>query len=119
MGNSVRAKLKTVNLEAGMPTSDQAVRRLTYEINQSKMMGYTALKLIHGYGSSGVGGRIRTEVRQYLERQLRLKKIKMYEFGENFSIFSANTRAALSACPELRNDSDLERHNNGVTFVIL
>lgn len=82
-------------------------------------MGSGALKLIHGYGSSGVGGKIRVEVRQYLERQLRLKKIKLYECGEDFSIFSANTRALLSAYPELRKDSDLERHNNGVTFVIL
>jgi hypothetical protein len=112
-------KVKTVNLEAGMPTADQAVRRLTYELTNCKMMGYDALKLIHGYGSSGVGGRIRTEVRQYLQRQLRAKKIKGYVTGEDFSIFSTEARAALSACPELRKDSDLERHNNGVTFVII
>lgn len=119
MSKSASTGLKTINLEAGMPTSDQAVRRLTFELNSAKSMGYVVLKAIHGYGSSGVGGKIRVEVRSYLERQRNLKKIKLYEFGENFSIFSANTRAILSACPELRKDSDLDRHNNGVTFILL
>ena len=79
------AGYKTVNLEAGMPTSDQAVRRLTAEMATSRR-SYAALKLIHGYGSSGTGGR---------------------------------TRARLAACPELRKEPDLERHNNGVTYILL
>ena len=44
-----------------MPYTDQAIQRLTLEIRQSRKMGCTVLKIIHGYGSSGKGGKIRTE----------------------------------------------------------
>ena len=111
--------VREVNLESGMPYVDEAIRRLTYEINNSKRIGYSVLKVIHGYGSSGTGGRIRVESRCYLERIQRQNKIKLFEAGEDFSIFSEKTRNILSACPSLRKDRDLERHNNGVTFVLL
>ena len=39
--------------------------------------------------------------------------------GEFFSIFDSDTLAAFQRCPTLRRDRDLERHNNGVTFVLL
>ena len=39
--------------------------------------------------------------------------------GESFSIFDSDTLAAFQRCPTLRRDRDLERHNNGVTFVLL
>jgi len=110
---------RTVNLEAGMPTADLAVRRLTYEIASTRGMGFDGLKIIHGYGSSGKGGRIRVEARGYLARQLSLKKIKAFVPGEEFSIFDEGARKILAACPDLRKDNDLDRSNNGVTFILL
>ena len=49
--------LKTVNLEEGMPLVDAAIRRATFELKSGRRMGLTAIKFIHGYGSSGNGGR--------------------------------------------------------------
>ncbi|MDR0382197.1 MAG: hypothetical protein LBH86_09450 [Oscillospiraceae bacterium] len=115
----MRSGLKTVNLEEGHPTSDAAIRRLTHEIHAARGLEYAALKLIHGYGSTGAGGRIRVEARAYLERQLRKRQIRAVVTGEQFSIFDEATRAAFALCGDLRRDTDLERHNNGVTFVIL
>lgn len=111
--------LKTVNLEEGRPTSDAAVRRLTYELHAARRLGYAALKLIHGYGSSGPGGRIRVEARAYLNRLLAKGELRAVVTGEQFSIFDEATRAAFDLCGELRRDPDLDRHNNGVTFVAL
>ncbi|MDL2288528.1 hypothetical protein LJC32_04000 [Oscillospiraceae bacterium OttesenSCG-928-F05] len=111
--------VKTVNLEEGRPTADAAVKRLTFELRSSEKLGFSGLKLIHGYGSSGTGGRIRIEARGYLERQLRAGKIRCFVTGEQFSIFDETTRSLLALCPEFRGDHDLERHNNGVTFVAL
>lgn len=116
---SSSGKLREVNLEQGMPLVDAAIKRLTFEIVQSKRLGYSALKIIHGYGSSGTGGRIRIESRAYLSRLLNRREIKGFVTGEDFSIFSEATRAAFAACGDLRRDHDLERHNNGVTFIIL
>ncbi|MCL2747166.1 MAG: hypothetical protein FWE59_00730 [Oscillospiraceae bacterium] len=112
-------EVRHVNLEAGYPTADAAVKRLTYELHTSRHLGYKAVKLIHGYGSSGPGGRIRVEARAYLARLLRRRQLAMILTGEQFSIFDQATRDAFALCGELRRDSDLDRHNNGVTFVIL
>ena len=111
--------LREINLETGMPTVDVAVRRLTFEWNRSKAMGVGVLKIIHGYGSSGTGGRIRVEVRAYLDRLKKRREIKDYITGETFSIFHDGTRQAFLQCSALRKDRDLERHNNGVTFIVL
>ena len=52
--------LKTVNLEEGMPLVDAAIRRATFELKSGRRMGLTAIKFIHGYGSSGNGGKTRS-----------------------------------------------------------
>ena len=67
-GGKTKALLREVNLEAGKPLVDQAIKRLTFELSHSRALGCTVLKIIHGYGSSGTGGRIRTESRKYLSR---------------------------------------------------
>ncbi len=115
----VSGALREINLELGMPLVDAAMRRLTYELNTSKSGSVAVLKIIHGYGSSGTGGKIRVEARAYLARLKRKGQIKDYIPGEEFSIFSEATRAAFLKCDELRKDRDLERHNNGVTFILL
>ena len=112
-------ELREVNLEHGLPTVDQAIRQLTFEIHRSRSLGFRALKIIHGYGSSGTGGRIRVESRKYLGRLKTRGEIADFIAGEEFSIFHAGTLAAFRRCDALRRDPDLERHNNGVTFVLL
>lgn len=112
-------ELREVNLERGMPLVDQAIRQLTFELHRSRAMGCAVLKIIHGYGSSGTGGRIRVEARAYLERLKRKGEIAGFIPGEEFSIFHPETLAAFRRCGALRQDRDLERHNNGVTFILL
>jgi hypothetical protein len=110
---------KEVNIKSDMPTTDLAVRRVTYNLRNAKTLGTSAIKFIHGYGSSGTGGRIRVEIRRYLAEQKRRGLIRDYIPGEEFTIFSDATRRAFELCPELRRDTDLERHNNGVTIVLI
>ena len=113
------SRLREVNLELGMPFADQAIKRLTFEIHHSRAMACTVLKIIHGYGSSGKGGKIRTESRKYLTRLKRQGEIRDFVKGEQFSIFEEATRQAFARCEELRRDHDLDRYNNGVTFILL
>lgn len=113
------SKLRQVDLERGMPRVEQAIKQLTFEIHHSRAQGCTALKIIHGYGSSGTGGRIRVEARAYLSRLKSKGEIKDLIPGEDFSIFNAATLDAFRRCGELRKDSDLERHNNGITIILL
>ena len=111
--------VKEVNIKSDMPTADNAVRRITYNLRNSKMLGTKVLKIIHGYGSTGTGGRIRVEARRYLAEQKRKGLMKDFIPGEDFSIFDAATRSAFQVCDDLRRDPDLDRHNNGITIVIL
>lgn len=112
-------ELREVNLERGMPRADQAIRQLTFELHHSRSLGFRALKIIHGYGSTGAGGRIRLESRKYLARLKSRGEIADFIPGEEFSIFHAGTLAAFRRCGALRRDPDLERHNNGVTIILL
>ena len=113
------SSLREVNLELGMPYAADAMRRLTFEVHHSKDLGCTVLKIIHGYGSSGKGGKIRVAARERLDFLQRKNVIRGYIPGEKFSIFEEDTRNAFLTCPDLRKDHDLERSNNGVTFVLL
>ena len=112
-------RLREVDLERGMPTMRAALQQLSFELRRGRSLGCAAVKLIHGYGSSGKGGRIRVEARRRLDRMKAGGEIGGYIPGESFSIFDSDTLAAFQRCPTLRRDRDLERHNNGVTFVLL
>ena len=113
------AGMKELNLEYGMPTVDTALRWLESELSAARKMGRPALKLIHGYGSSGKGGKIRTACRKYLREQIDAGRVRLMIRGEDFSIFSEETRRSFVLCAQLRGDRDLDRENRGVTFVIL
>lgn len=65
------------------------------------------------------GGRIRTESRKYLTRLKNQGEIRDFIPGERFSIFEETTRRAFTRCDDLRRDQDLDRYNNGVTFILL
>lgn len=107
------------NLEAGMPTVDQAIRRLSTILSSQRAMRTKSLKIIHGYGSSGKGGRLRVELRRYLDSCQHKRLIQGYVRGEEFSIFQEGTRKLLAICPDASKDTDLEKYNNGITIVLL
>lgn len=111
--------LKQINIKQGMPLVSEALGILKSEISSAKAQNYAVIKVIHGYGSTGTGGSIRVAVRKYLSSELGVRTVKEFIPGENFSIFDHMTLKAFLVCDELRNDPDLERHNNGVTFIIL
>ena len=95
------------------------LRRLEAELEAARHMNTPLLKLIHGYGSSGKGGRIRTASRKYLLAQQEKGRITAVVPGERFTIFDEATRRALQQYPHLRQDRDLEQENMGVTFVFM
>lgn len=111
--------IRELNLEQGRPTVDQALGWLEAELNAARKMNTPLMKLIHGYGSSGKGGRIRTASRRYLEEAVVQGRIAAYLPEERFSIFDDTARRAMQQYPQLRQDRDLDRENRGVTFVFL
>jgi len=109
----------TADIKSDMPTADQAPRRVDMALAMGRMSGATVVKLIHGYGSTGRGGRIRTQARRYLGELRDKGKIKGFIPGEDFSIFNGETLRAFQTCAALRQDGDLEKCNNGITIILL
>ena len=107
------------NLEEGMPLVSEAIQKLAAILRREKAAGTKVFKIIHGYGSSGSGGRIRKEIRKYLQMCQSRGFITGFIPGEELSIFNEKTRTALALCPDLAKDRDLERHNNGITVILL
>ena len=110
---------KTVNLEQGRPFAETAIKKLLSEIKAAKIERVRVLTLIHGYGSSGKGGVIRSECRKNLDYLRSTGEIREYVPGEDFSGRSGAVKTLLRRFPELANNRNLERRNPGVTVVIL
>jgi hypothetical protein len=117
---SLRAPLlSTVNLKEGLPTAREACRRLRVTVARERRRGVRVLKVIHGYGSSGKGGRIRDEVRKLLEGMTGRGEVAGFLHGEDFRRQSGRARDLVRRFPELKEDPDFGRGNRGVTLVVL
>lgn len=108
-----------VNLERGMPSTESAMIQLRQSLLTGRSRGVKVIKLIHGYGSSGYGGSIRSAVRGELAKRKQNGQIKDFITGEEFSPFYDNARTAVDMEPELRRDLDYARTNQGITIVVL
>lgn len=112
-------KIRIINIEKGMPTVPQAQQILLVELRRARAERVTAVKIIHGYGSSGVGGRLKDAIRKSLSLRKKEGKLACFVAGENWSVFDEEARTVLEHCPELRRDSDLENGNAGITVAVL
>ncbi len=120
MGAPVKpAPIKTVNLKSDMPSVNEALLRLDHELALARQENAKLLKVIHGYGSTGVGGEIRVAVQKRLLLLARDGSIRGCIFGENWSKSDDATWRLLRAHSALKNDADLGRRNRGITIVWL
>jgi len=110
---------KVLNIESGMPTVEEARQRLLAELRQAKQTGVSAVKIIHGYGSTGRGGALRDGLRKSLLRRKKEGLVTRVIFGEKWSVFEEDARYAIERCPELKSDRDLNRSNEGITIAVL
>jgi hypothetical protein len=111
--------MRTYNVEIGLPTLDEARRLVIEEIRRAKREGAKALKVIHGYGSTGKGGKLNVGLRKSFTLRRKEGVIRDFVAGENFTIFNPTVLALLEAVPELRGDPDLGATNEGVTVLWL
>lgn len=116
---SITPLLWTVNLKAGLPTVDQALQHLDQALDDARHRSIRIVKLIHGYGSTGTGGRIRAAVRSRLMTLKFRGEIRGVLEGEEFARGSRDAAAVLKSFPRLKDDEDYHRRNRGITLVIL
>jgi hypothetical protein len=113
------APVKTVIVKEGMPSVEQARARLNGELQAARQSGVKVLKVVHGFGSSGVGGDLRLALQATLRQMVTRGEIRECIYGENWRTSNERTWEVLKQMPELKQDSDLGKGNKGLTIVVL
>ena len=112
-------KVKTINIKEGYPPSDVAVANMELEIEAFSFSEVKVLKVIHGYGSHGVGGEIKKLAQQKLKELKKHNKILDFIPCEQFGEEQKHSNYIFNNFPELILDDDLKNYNSGITLVFL
>jgi hypothetical protein len=109
-----------INLEAGGPTAEEALERLTTQVRAASEAGIRALIVIHGYGSSGSGGKIKWAVRDALENNYFSDRVDEYYFGESLAFGSSGYQAVIKRRASLKQYlSQFKIGNAGMTVLLM
>ncbi|HZD33454.1 MAG TPA: Smr/MutS family protein [Candidatus Angelobacter sp.] len=111
--------LRTINIEETMPSIAQARAQLASELRAARQEGAPLLKIIHGYGSSGVGGDLRIALQATLRQMEEQGEIRACIFGEKWHKGDERTWELLKRYPALKADRDLGKSNRGITIIVL
>ena len=103
---------KEINIKYDNPSIKVAANRLQLELIKAKGEGVKVIKIIHGWGSTGVGGDIKIAVNNHLSKIQSGVIIP----GEKFNSSQRQVKNWIKKYPELKNDDTLNRKNKGVTF---
>ncbi len=110
-----------VDLERGAPTVEEALEYLTLALRAAAAAGLRALIVVHGYGSSGAGGRIGLAVREGLENNLWADRVEEFIGCENLAqstpLFTHLARHRAALAEELRRTR--MTGNAGATLLML
>lgn len=111
-------RYKIINLKKDSPTVELALSILEIEVEVARREGIVALKIIHGYGSHGVGGEIKRALPFWLSRAKKRNFIRDFVKGEQWTA-SEKADKFKRLCPELLGDPELYFANAGVTIILL
>ena len=109
----------TIDIKSDMPPADVAVANLEIEIESIKHSDIKLIKVIHGYGSHGVGGEIKRLMNERLLILKKQKKIKDYINCEKLSDAYIKDKMLYENFPLLAVDDDLKNYNSGITLVLM
>jgi hypothetical protein len=106
-----------LNIKQDGPYVDE---RLTDYLRKSQELGIKAIILIHGYGSSGEGGRIKWAIHDALENNRYSDRVDEYHFGEDVAFGSEAYHLLLKRRPGLKPYlKRFKEGNSGMTVLLL
>ena len=108
-----------IDVESGALTVAEALAKVETELEILKLSGVKMAKIVHGYGSKGVGGEIKKALLMRLTQLKRSKKIEDFSPCEAFSFLSFTGKIYQKKYPSLLIDEDLKTKNFGITIVFL
>jgi len=109
-----------LNLKQGCPSAEAALDRLTRFLRRASELGVKVILLVHGYGSSGEGGRIKWVIHDALENNYFSDRVNEFYFGEDVVYGSESHQALLRRRPSLKGYLKLFKDGNaGMTVLLL
>jgi hypothetical protein len=109
-----------LNVKRDNPSTEEALDHLTKALRRSSELGIKAIILIHGYGSSGTGGKIKWVIHDALDNNLFSDRVDEYFFGEEVSYGSPSYRDLLKRRPSLKSHlQHFKEGNAGMTVLLL
>jgi hypothetical protein len=111
--------VRTIDLEAGMPTVEEAMHRLDSKLSLAIAQNVCVVRVIHGYGSSGRGGKIRDACRRALASMVGNNQVRAMIRGEDHSAASLSSQDLIRRIPDLKSSTRTDADNPGITLVEL
>ncbi len=112
-------KLITLDIKSDRQTVNEAIAQFMVELESYKKGGFKVIKVIHGYGSHGVGGAIRTSFLKKCQDLKNRKIIEDYICCDKWTEKNVVRRMAINYCPDLLADRDLYLLNPGCSIIVL
>lgn len=110
---------QVINLKEYNQTVIQAIKELEIFMDLCKKAGVKAIKVIHGYGSHGVGGAIAKAVLNFAKRQEKQKRIKFFITGNEWNMVHEKALKIIFTAKSCYGDEDLNKSNPGITIIML
>lgn len=114
-----RPGVKVCNVERGMPTVDEACALVERHLADAARLHERAVAFIHGYGSTGKGGKLRPALRAFLQRNRRRLGIAAIHAGEDLAPGSEERQELIMRYPQAKAWLKSCPPNQGITLVLL
>jgi hypothetical protein len=112
-------KIVDLSVKQDLPTVEKARARLVEGLKRLAGEGVTFVRVVHGYGSKGVGGKIRHAIVPTLRRLQSEGVIRVFIPGEHWKPGNAEADRLVRATRGLREDPDFGGSNKGITIVVI
>ena len=112
-------QLITIDIKSNKQTVSEAIAQFEMELKTYQFGGFKVLKVIHGYGSHGVGGAIK---QAFLKKCAELKSRKIiedYTCCDKWTEKNIVRKIATNYCPDLLADAELKYINSGCSILII
>ena len=115
-----RSDTLVLNLKHDNPSAQEPLDRLTIALRRASEVGIKVMIVIHGYGASGEGGRIKWVIHDALENNYFSDRVDEYHFGEQIAFGSESYHALLRRRSSLKTHlKHFKEGNAGMTVLIL
>ena len=112
-------KLITIDIKSEKQTVKEAIAQFLVEVEAYKKGGFKVMKVIHGYGSHGVGGEIRNAFLKECQNLKNRGKIEDFTCCDKWIDKNPVKKIAINYCPDLMADRELYLINPGCSIVVL